>query len=106
MAVAPVHNDAVQAKEDDGADDCSEPRGDVEELIERVRVEESSGKEAAQERTDDPDDRCHEVPPGSFPGMIAFAIRPASRPRMMNAMMPMTVLSVDDDPVSSLPESK
>jgi hypothetical protein len=34
-------------------------------------------------------------PPGSLPGMIAFAIRPASKPRMMNAMMPMTVLSFE-----------
>jgi hypothetical protein len=30
-----------------------------------------------------------------LPGMIAFAIRPASRPRMMNAMMPITVPCLD-----------
>ena len=28
------------------------------------------------------------MPPGSSPGMSAFAIMPASAPRMMNAMIP------------------
>jgi hypothetical protein len=31
-------------------------------------------------------------PPGSLPGMIALAIAPASAPRMMNAMIPMSFL--------------
>jgi hypothetical protein len=32
-------------------------------------------------------------PPGSSPGRSAFAIAPASRPRMMNAMIPMDLPS-------------
>jgi hypothetical protein len=34
-------------------------------------------------------------PPGSSPGMIAFAIAPASRPKTMNAMIPIAALPLD-----------
>ena len=34
-------------------------------------------------------------PPGSSPGISAFAIPPASNPRMMNAMIPMSFLSLN-----------
>src|SRR5215210_1022852 len=34
-------------------------------------------------------------PPGSSPGRIAFAIAPASSPRMMNAMIPISPPSID-----------
>jgi hypothetical protein len=57
VAASAMHNDAVEREQDDRADDCRQPRRDVEELIHRIRTEESPSQEAAEDGSDYADDR-------------------------------------------------
>ena len=68
---AAIHDEAIDHQQHDRADDGSQPRGDVEELVERMSVEQSCGDEAAEQRADDPDDRSDDEPAGIVAGQRA-----------------------------------
>jgi predicted MPP superfamily phosphohydrolase len=53
---AATHHHPVDHEQDDRADDRGQPGADVEELVQRVGVEERAGEEAAEDRADDADD--------------------------------------------------
>jgi predicted MPP superfamily phosphohydrolase len=51
-----AHDHPVDQEQDDRADDRGQPGADVEELVQRVGVEDRAGDEAAEERAHDADD--------------------------------------------------
>ena len=61
---AAIHDEAVDHEQRDCADYGRQPRGDVEELVEWVGVEQRRSDEAAEQSADDPDDRGDDEPTG------------------------------------------
>jgi 3',5'-cyclic AMP phosphodiesterase CpdA len=55
-ATAPSHDQPIDQQQDDRADDRRQPRADIEELVERVGVEDPPGDEAPEQRAGDPDE--------------------------------------------------
>src|SRR4029079_17715327 len=53
---AAVDDEAIDEEQHDRTDDRRDPRGEVEELVERMSVEQRGGDEAAQQGADDYDD--------------------------------------------------
>jgi predicted MPP superfamily phosphohydrolase len=71
LAVAPAsdgrpapatHDRPVDQQQDDRADDRGQPGADVEELVERIGVEDRPGEEPAEQRAGDADDRGDDDP--------------------------------------------
>jgi hypothetical protein len=81
MMAAAVHDEPIDQQQDDRADDCRQPGADVEELIERVRVEKRSRKEASEHSANDPYQRGDDDPARIVTRRIAFASAPARAPR-------------------------
>ena len=90
---AAIHDDAIDHEQHDRPEDGRQPRGDVEELVERMGVKQAAATKPPSSAPTIPMIAVTMIPPGSSPGMIAFAITPAIRPRTMNAMIPMPFLS-------------
>ena len=83
-----AHESAIDEKQEDRSRNRSEPGAEVKELVDPVTEAECLDDQAADECADNPDQRCDDETPGSSPGIGAFAITPASRPRMIQAMSP------------------
>ena len=79
----------IDQEQDDRTHDRREPGRDVKELVQRVGVENSPSDDPLISAPTMPMMAGNDELPGLSPGSNAFAIAPASSPRMMNAMMPM-----------------
>ena len=77
-----IHDEAIDTEQDERATIAVKPARYVEELVERVSIEQRGGEKSAEEGADDPMIAVTMNPPGSSPGRIAFAIAPPIKPPM------------------------
>src|SRR4029453_1814071 len=65
---SPPDDQPIDDEQDDRADDRGQPRADLEELVERIGIEQHPGQKATEDRADDSDDRGHDQAAGIVTG--------------------------------------